>query len=47
MGRLAVRLLADRIDNGAAGVSAYARPTKLVVPVTLVVRGSARALAPD
>lgn len=42
MGRLAVRLLADRIEPAGAGVSAFVKPTKLVVPVSLVVRGSTR-----
>lgn len=43
MGRLAVRLLADRIEPAGTGVSAFAKPTKLVVPVSLVVRESTRA----
>jgi LacI family transcriptional regulator len=42
MGRLAVRLLADRIGQAENGVSTLARPTKLVVPVSLVVRLSTR-----
>ncbi|MDQ3694501.1 MAG: LacI family transcriptional regulator [Chloroflexota bacterium] len=43
MGRLAARLLADRIGPSGDGVSAFAKPTKLVVPVSLVVRESTRA----
>jgi len=42
MGRLAVRLLADRIGLASDGVSAFVKPTKLVVPVSLVVRESTR-----
>ena len=40
MGRLAVRLVADRLGLTGEGVSTIASPTKLVVPVSLVVRGS-------
>ncbi len=43
MGRLAVRLLADRIGLAGDGVSSFVKPTKLVVPVSLVVRASTRA----
>jgi LacI family transcriptional regulator len=40
MGRLAVRLVADRLGLTGEGVVTIAGPTKLVVPVSLVVRGS-------
>ena len=40
MGRLAVRLLADRLGFGGEGASALGVPAKLVVPASLVIRGS-------
>jgi LacI family transcriptional regulator len=46
MGRLAVRLVADRLGLTGEGVASIASPTKLVVPVSLVVRGST-ASPPD
>ncbi len=44
MGRLAVRMLADQIGQPGNGVPEVATPLKLVVPVSLVVRGSTRAV---
>lgn len=40
MGRLAVRVLADRLGIAAEGAFSIASPAKVVVPVGLVVRGS-------
>jgi DNA-binding LacI/PurR family transcriptional regulator len=48
MGRLAVRLLAERIGSGGRplgnGAPGFAKPAKLVVPVSLAVRDSTRAV---
>jgi LacI family transcriptional regulator len=43
MGRLAVRLVADRLGLTDEGTATLAGPTKLVVPVSLVARGSTAA----
>lgn len=44
MGRLAVRLLADQIGQAGINVFGFVKPIKLVVPVSLVIRASTRAL---
>lgn len=44
MGRLAVRLLADQIEGRCIYLPGFVKPIRLVMPVSLVVRGSTRAL---